>query len=319
MYQRQSIHGFINETSRSQRMLPAGGFVNEVAVAPPATSYAVTGPSSGIATVASDVFTSRANGSTTAQVTVSDGQGFTTTFAAHLGEFSYTAASAGLKTLTFSNNSGLPNPAPLSFNAVNYVSPPTLVVDSQSPPDGQSLTIEVTTTNAHTVNVALTNAANEVVGPFNFDVVANKATARIFAIPAQSYTVLITALGLNGDVQVAGAPFTINGVTGTATQETVEVEPDGTTVRITLVDESEVPLANQLGLRWAWFDQSTPDQFSQPTDRGADGATDGFGVLSLAIGNSVLVSGETGWLIVTNSDGALGVQHMAFSGPVAVV
>jgi hypothetical protein len=89
---------------------------------------------------------------------------------------------------------------------------------------------------------------------------------------------------------------------------------------VTLVDESGTPQASLSSLKWAWFDQITPDLFSAPTDQGLAEITDGSGVLVLDLPNSTKVSGQVGWLVVTNSDGTptQSPAHRAFSGPVAV-
>ncbi len=90
------------------------------------------------------------------------------------------------------------------------------------------------------------------------------------------------------------------------------------TASVNLVNASNSAQASLTGLKWAWFDQTTPDAFTTPTDKGTGEITDGSGVLTVLIGNSGKTSGQAGWLIVTDSDGNPATVHKAFSGPVAV-
>lgn len=89
-------------------------------------------------------------------------------------------------------------------------------------------------------------------------------------------------------------------------------------VSVQLVDAANAPVANLTGLKWAWFDQSLPQSFNTPVNKGADGATDATGKLVLSLPNSTLQKGNTGWLIVTNSTGNPAFEHSAFSGPLAL-
>jgi len=92
-------------------------------------------------------------------------------------------------------------------------------------------------------------------------------------------------------------------------------------ISITLTTNGTTPAASLTGLKWAWFDQITPDLFVAPTDKGSVGSTNSSGVLALTLPNSTKTSGQIGWLVVTNSDGTTtqSPAHKAFSGPVAVV
>lgn len=91
-------------------------------------------------------------------------------------------------------------------------------------------------------------------------------------------------------------------------------------ITLTLTTNGTTPAASLSSLKWAWFDQVTPDLFSAPTDKGAIETTDGSGVLSISIPNSTKTSGQVGWLIVTDSDGTTtqNPAHKLFAGPVAV-
>lgn len=91
-------------------------------------------------------------------------------------------------------------------------------------------------------------------------------------------------------------------------------------VSIALVNEAGAAQANLSSLKWAWFDEATPDLLGSPTDQGNAELTDGSGVLTIDLPRSSKTSGQIGWLIVTNSDGTTtqSPAHRAFSGPVAV-
>jgi hypothetical protein len=94
--------------------------------------------------------------------------------------------------------------------------------------------------------------------------------------------------------------------------------PGNRTVTLALFTPSDAPAANLSSLRWAWFDQVTPDLFTSPTDKGTLETTDAGGTLTIALPNSQLAAGATGWLIVTDSGGNPALLHNAFSGPLVV-
>ena len=89
---------------------------------------------------------------------------------------------------------------------------------------------------------------------------------------------------------------------------------------VRLIDTVSAAQINLTGLKWAWFDAITPDLFVAPTDKGAVESTDGTGILTVSLANSVKTSGQIGWLIVTDSDGTTtqNPSHKAFSGPVQI-
>lgn len=89
--------------------------------------------------------------------------------------------------------------------------------------------------------------------------------------------------------------------------------------QVTLQNVSAVVQSGLTGLKWAWFDQTTPDALTSAVDKGTGETTDGFGVLAIPLPNSAKTSGQTGWLIVSDSDGTAAMQHKAFCGPVDVV
>lgn len=92
------------------------------------------------------------------------------------------------------------------------------------------------------------------------------------------------------------------------------------TVSLTLTTDGSTAAASLTGLRWAWWDQITPDVMaSPPADMGVAETTDGSGVLTITV-RSTLSAAGVGWLMVTDSDGTTtqNPAHKLFSGPVAV-
>lgn len=100
----------------------------------------------------------------------------------------------------------------------------------------------------------------------------------------------------------------------------VVTEASTKSISITLTTDGTTPAAGLTNLKWAWFDQITPDLMAAPTDKGALASTDGAGLLTITLPNTTKTSGQIGWLVVTNSDGTTtqSPAHKAFSGPVAV-
>lgn len=90
-----------------------------------------------------------------------------------------------------------------------------------------------------------------------------------------------------------------------------------TSVTLTLTNGAGVPLPGLTGLKWAFFDQASPNLFSAPVAKGSVESTDGSGVLVLDITGTMLSPGQVGWVIVTDSDGSVS-NHRAFSGPATV-
>lgn len=92
------------------------------------------------------------------------------------------------------------------------------------------------------------------------------------------------------------------------------------TITLRLTSDGSAALPSLTGLRWAWWDQATPDLKEWPTDQGTAESTDGSGDISITIHTS-LTTGQTGWLEVTESDGdaAQSPPPRMFSGPVEIV
>lgn len=91
-----------------------------------------------------------------------------------------------------------------------------------------------------------------------------------------------------------------------------------TTATINLVNPSGTALTGLASLKWAWFDQSTPGGLAAPTDQGTIESSDAQGVVVIELPNSVLASGDVGWLIISDSDGSPSSAYKSMSGPVMV-
>jgi len=86
------------------------------------------------------------------------------------------------------------------------------------------------------------------------------------------------------------------------------------TVSITLDGQ-----ANLSGLEYMWFDESKPSLTSKPVVTGNDGVVDSNGVFTLDLtGRTGLSSGDTGFLVLSDTDGQETTNHHAFAGPVVV-
>lgn len=92
------------------------------------------------------------------------------------------------------------------------------------------------------------------------------------------------------------------------------------TVTITLVNSVGATLPSLTGLKWALFDQATPDLLIAPSSKGSGASTNVAGVLQLVIPTTGLAVNGTGWLIVSDSDGTTtqSPASKAFCAPVIV-
>ena len=75
------------------------------------------------------------------------------------------------------------------------------------------------------------------------------------------------------------------------------------TVSILLTQRDGTRRADMTSIKWAWFDQTTPNTFAAPTDTGSAEITDAFGVLEITLVSSTLVAGQYGCLALSTSDG----------------
>lgn len=141
------------------------------------------------------------------------------------------------------------------------------------------------------------------------------ATSTTYTTP----TTTVTGGSANNGDQYR-AVFTNTGGSATTTAAILTVNAPSRSVTITLTTDGSTPAASLSNLKWAFFDQVTPDLFVSPTNKGSVETTDGSGVLTIPIPSTSLNAGQVGWLIVTDSDGtaAQSPAHKAFSGPVVV-
>lgn len=145
----------------------------------------------------------------------------------------------------------------------------------------------------------------------SFTLIGTSLTATVTGLtPSTAYTVSLRALDFGGNVS--------NVLTGQVTTTVAVTPPAQRSVTLLLVGADLAPAANLTGLRWAWFDQATPNLFAAPTDKGTVESTDANGQIVIPLPNSQLAIGGIGWLVVTNSTGNPALSHNAFSGPVAV-
>ena len=92
-----------------------------------------------------------------------------------------------------------------------------------------------------------------------------------------------------------------------------------TSVTLTFKDRTGAVRANLTGMKWAFFDQTTPDTLLAPTAKGTGATTNSSGVLTLNITGTQLAVGSRGWLIFSNSDGTATQSNLiSFAGPCVV-
>lgn len=91
-------------------------------------------------------------------------------------------------------------------------------------------------------------------------------------------------------------------------------------ISITMVDSTGTPIPNLTNLKWAFFDQATPNLFTAPSQVGTTGTTDATGKFIVALTNTSLSIGGIGWLSISNSDGTMIQNPIAkgFGAPVVL-
>ena len=144
--------------------------------------------------------------------------------------------------------------------------------------------------------------------------------AQAFFIVTATGAVVALAATTTGSTDAQATVQTSGAVTALAATTTGQVAPllGGVTVTLTLVNESGVPIPNLTNLQWAFFDQTLPADMLAPVDQGDDEATDAGGVLTVRCRHSQLTPGNTGYFIVSNTDGTerQDPAQQAFAGPV---
>ncbi len=193
----------------------------------------------------------------------------------------------------------------------------------QEPVDGQVLTVHGTTSGNPTSGILIVPAATANPGGAVDQQVPVTLGAGTFtvsvALPAGNYDAGIltftTAAGTSLP-QAGTRSVVILGINGNPTVPGDEPGA-GKTASINLVSTNGIAIDAGPALKFAWFDQAMPDLFDAPTDTGTVVVGAG-GTLKVALANSLKVSGQVGWLVVSNSDGDPAAVHKAFSGPVKV-
>jgi len=150
--------------------------------------------------------------------------------------------------------------------------------------------------------------------------VARTGAAQITAtFPAAVVGPVTVAVAWGMFPDIAGAVVDSNSLPLSKTASAGIAATDGNrSVSLTLKIGS-TPVANLSGLRWAWFDQATPDALLAPTDKGTGETTDAAGLLVIPLTNTTKAAGEVGWLIVTDSNGTTTQDPMrGYAGPVQV-
>lgn len=74
------------------------------------------------------------------------------------------------------------------------------------------------------------------------------------------------------------------------------------TVKLILTERTSTLRANLTNLKWAWFDQTAPNNFTTPTDTGTTETTDVSGVIEISLTGTSLVAGQYGCLALSTSD-----------------
>lgn len=113
---------------------------------------------------------------------------------------------------------------------------------------------------------------------------------------------------------------TNNGSLSNPSNITYTVSSAARTVSFALTTNGTSPAADLSGLKWAFFDEVTPNLFNAPTAQGTGATTDSSGTISITITGTSLTAGQIGWLILTDSNGTVtqNPPAKAFSGPVTI-
>lgn len=201
--------------------------------------------------------------------------------------------------------------APLSTTATTSVA-----ADVTGPALGGTVTITAITTGGFT---ASWSAATDAVGVTGYEISVDAGTP---AYSSVGNVLTSTRTGLSSATlyNVRVRAFDAAGNRSSAITTTVTTATAGsyaTTCTITFQDRSGNPRANLTGMKWAFFDQTTPDALGQPTAKGTLATTNSSGVAVLNISGTQLSPGATGWLIFSNSDGTATQSNLiSFAGPV---
>ena len=193
-----------------------------------ATAVTMTGPSTGSTGQASSNFTVGGNYDivTDIVVTPDDNSGggtftptsVTLTTGSPTGTFTYTAASNGAKTISATNDSGLTNPANITFTSSTPAIAPTASITSIVV-DGQSVTVNLNTANTPVSGLAtITATGGEAVsqGPIAVTIGSGTATVTFTGLLSGTYAIPTVTVTNTGGTNAAtgGSIVTILGISG---------------------------------------------------------------------------------------------------------
>ena len=147
-------------------------------------------------------------------------------------------------------------------------------------------------------------------GTPSYGIVGNVlSVAKTGLVASTSYTVRVRAYDAAG--------LYSNVLTTVAT--TSQGQTLATSLTLTFKDRTGAVRAGLTGMKWAFFDQNTPDAMLAPTAKGTAASTNTSGILSLNVTGTQLVPGAAGWLIFSNSDGTATQSNLiSFAGPCVV-
>ena len=74
------------------------------------------------------------------------------------------------------------------------------------------------------------------------------------------------------------------------------------TVKLTLTERDGTRRESLTSIKWAWFDQTDPQNFVAPTDTGTTETTDTTGNIEVTLTSTSLVAGQYGCLALSTSD-----------------
>lgn len=287
-----------------------------------ATAVTISGPSSGVLstpvtfTIGTD---SVLTGSQTETVTVSDNASgtfspvnVTLTATTTTANVTYTPNGALGNRVVSAAASGTPTliSASLTFNATA----PATVVDTTLPVMAGSIVIGTITNSSIAFSYP---AASDNVGVVGYEVSMNGGA---------SYTAIGNVLNTNQTGLAAGTAYRIAvrafdaaankalPLTATATTLATAPTPVQRLVTVTLVDSQGAPRSNLTGIKWAFFETTTPDLWAVPVSQGSGATTNALGVMSVSV-LTVLPSGATGSVVFTDATGSA----TQFPPPKAVV
>lgn len=139
---------------------------------------------------------------------------------------------------------------------------------------------------------------------------ANKIRLTLASTPTGVVTV---RYGYGQAPNITGAPHDNSGLTLPLITTDADLTAAGRKVLLNCIQRvGGAAAASVTGLRWAFFDQSTPDALTAPVVTGTGESTDGSGVLEIDVIGTSLEIGATGYLVTDTADG------VGFAGPVVV-